>query len=157
VKEAAAFVDSLTPEHVRDFALSRRITFAVDNREVVLTDEEVEVSRQEKDGFAVESDGALSVVLVTDLTRELIDEGFARELVSKIQNMRKATGLEVTDHILVTLRTSERVEQAARGYDEFIRHETLAEKLLFVDKPESGNAKEWDINGERTAISVAKV
>ena len=97
------------------------------------------------------------MVLTTELTGELIDEGFARELVSKIQNMRKATGLEVTDHIRITLHSSERVEQAARAYDEFIRRETLAEKLLFVDKPETEDTKEWDINGERTIISVAKV
>jgi isoleucyl-tRNA synthetase len=109
----------------------------------------------EKDGFAVESGGDLSVALVTELSEELVQEGFARELVNKIQNMRKSSGFEVTDRIKVTLNSTERVKLAAQKHDEFIRSETLADELKFTQA--AGNAKEWNINGEKTSISVVKV
>jgi isoleucyl-tRNA synthetase len=156
VKRAAEIVAELDSEAVKDFSKSRQLEVAFDDRKVVLSDQEVEVVRLEKEGFAVESDGALSVALMTDLSEELIQEGFARELVNKIQNMRKSSGLQVTDRIRVTLDSSERVKEAAQRHDEFIRSETLAEVLEFAGIDPT-DAREWNINGEKTSISVVKV
>ncbi len=157
VKEAAAFVTALDSEKVKEFARTNELVFDPEDRKIVLTNEEVEVIREENEGFAVESDGALSVALVTELTPELIDEGFARELVNKIQNMRKTGGLEVTDHVKVILHSTEPVRNAAERHDEFIRRETLAESLEFTSSPDGDGFTEWKINGESTAISVVKV
>jgi len=124
---------------------------------VPLARDDVEVIKQETEGYAVESDGSVTVVLATSLSQSLVDEGFARELISKIQNMRKATGLEVTDRINVTLKSSEAIRKAVDKHDELIRHETLAEEVLFEEGSPPEGFKEWNVNGEKTAISVVKI
>lgn len=136
---------------------SQQFKIALDGREAVLSSDEVLVTKQEREGFAVESDGGLSVALVTVLDDELVDEGFARELVNKIQNMRKSSGLEVTDRITVALRTTDRVSLAASKHDEFIKSETLADELKLTLGEGADDAQEWNINGEKTSISVMKV
>ena len=156
-KAAAGLVAQLGSEEVVQGERSQQFKIALDGREVVLSTEEVLVIRQEREGFAVESDGALSVALVTELDDDLVDEGFARELVNKIQNMRKSNGLEVTDRITVALRSTERVSQAVSKHDEFIMAETLADELKFSSGEEIDDAQEWNINGEKTSISVVKV
>ena len=154
VKAVAGLLAQFDSGQVQAGEKSQEFKIALDGREVVLSMEEVLVIRQEREGFAVESDGGLSVALVTVLDDELLDEGFARELVNKIQNMRKSSGLEVTDRIRVTLDSTERVKQAAQRHDEFIRSETLADELKFTQA--AGNAQEWNINGEEAFITVKK-
>ena len=155
VKKAAELLTQLTSDQVREGEQTGEFKIALEGREVVLSSEEVQVVRMEKEGFAVESGGDLSVALVTELSEELVQEGFARELVNKIQNMRKGSGFEVTDRIRVTVDSTEPVKLAAQKHDEFIRSETLADELKFTQA--AGNAKEWNINGEKTSISVVKV
>jgi len=157
VKKAAAFLSGLGSDEVKKFEQTGELTFEADGDKYELTPEEIEVSKLEKEGFAVESDGPLTVALVTELTGELRDEGFARELVNKIQNMRKTTGLEVTDHITIRVHTSETVRKAAVKYDEFICRETLAQKIEFSESDNFDGSTMWNINGEKTALSVAKV
>jgi len=96
------------------------------------------------------------VALDTRLNDELLDEGFAREIVNKVQNMRKTSGFEVTDTIRIRIRSSDRLRQAAARHGEFIQHETLAHSLEFVSGDDLTEPKEWDINGEKAAIEVAK-
>jgi isoleucyl-tRNA synthetase len=156
VKAAAAFVTSLTSEQVKQFAQNGKLTFASQGESVALTGEEVDVHKIERDGFAVESDGGTTVALVTELTPELIDEGFAREMVNKIQNMRKSSGFEVTDRITVKVSSSDRLHAAMTRYDEFIRKETLADKMEFIHTGAVDGGAEWNINGEKAAIAVAK-
>jgi len=95
--------------------------------------------------------------LLTELSEDLLDEGFAREMVNKIQNMRKSSGFEVTDFIIVRINSTERLTSAATRYDEFIRRETLSNKIEYLEKDSLENFTEWNINGEKTAISVTKV
>ena len=78
-------------------------------------------------------------------------------MVNKIQNMRKSSGLEVTDRIEVRVRSSERLKSAAGRYEEFIKTETLARKLEFTDTAAPQGSVEWNINGEKAMITVAKV
>ena len=156
VKTAAAWLGQLDAATIRRFVADKELVFESGGTKHRLTDEDIEVIREEAPGFAVESDGGITVALATELTEELIDEGFARELVNKIQNMRKTSGLDVTDRITVSMSAPEPVRRAAGRHDEFIRRECLADRLEFVPRP-SADAKEWNVNGEKTAIAVAKV
>ena len=118
--------------------------------------EDVEVIRNDIEGFAVETDTVVTIALVTELNQELIDEGFAREIVNKIQNMRKTSGFDVTDHIRVRVVSSDTLKTAADKYSDFIKSETLAEAVDFVDKAPDDNFMDWNINGEKAAIAVAR-
>ena len=97
------------------------------------------------------------VALDIRLDEELRDEGFAREIVNKVQNMRKTSGFEVTDNIRIRISASERLRQAADRHGNFIQHETLAHSLEFVPGANLTRATEWDINGEKAAIEVVKI
>ncbi len=156
VKKVAVRVDRLDSETVRKFAASGQLSLDVDGRRINLGSEDVQVIRNDKPGYAVESDGSVTIALVTELTEELIDEGFAREIVNKIQNMRKSSGLDITDYVDVRVSSSERLREAAEKHDEFIRRETLARKIEFMDASQVTDGKEWNINGEKAAIAVAK-
>jgi isoleucyl-tRNA synthetase len=153
-KAAAAYVSELDSEAVRKFLDTKTLTFEVNSKKIELAEGEIEVSRSENEGFAVESEGHLTVALDTRLTDELIDEGFAREIVNKVQNMRKASGFEVTDQIDIALNSSGRLIAAAKKFDNFIRRETLAEQITYPDHREFEGCKEWNINGESAAIAV---
>lgn len=157
VKRAAAFVQSLDSARIRQFAAAGKIEVDSPGAPLTLTTDDVEVVSTQKVGFAVESDGKLAVAIVTTLTPELVDEGFAREMVNKIQNMRKSSGLEVTDRIEVRVVSSERLKSAAGRYEDFIKAETLARKLEFIDTTAPQGGMEWNINGEKAMITVAKV
>ena len=156
VKQAAAFVAELDSEAVKKFAETKTLTFEADSKKMELTTDEVDVNKQENEGFAVESEGHLTIALDTQLTDELIDEGFAREIVNKVQNMRKTSGFEVTDQIDILLNSSERLVAAAKKHDEFIRRETLAQRITYVDSRPFDDSKDWNINGEDAAIAVSK-
>jgi len=104
------------------------------------------------EGYLSTSDYGVTVVLDTNLTEELIEEGIVRELVSKIQNMRKDSGFEVMDHIVITIGGSERVSDILRRNAEEICTQTLADNVVYAD-----GGKEWNINGETVSLSVAKV
>ncbi|UCG62498.1 MAG: isoleucine--tRNA ligase [Candidatus Zixiibacteriota bacterium] len=155
-KAAAACVAELDSEGVKRFLDTKTLTLQVDSKKIELAEDEVEVSKSEKEGFAVESEGALSIALETRLTDDLIDEGFARELVNKIQNMRKSSGFEVTDQIEILLHSSDRLLAAARKHDEFIRRETLAKQIKYLAEGSFEGCREWNINGVNAAIAVSK-
>jgi isoleucyl-tRNA synthetase len=157
VKKAAELVAELASEAVKAFAENGRLELTDEGRKYVLDANDVDVLRDEEAGYAVESDGPVTVALSTELTEELIAEGFAREIVNKIQNMRKSSGFEVTDRITVRVASSSRLTSAAKGYEEFIRRETLADSITFTENGQLENGTEWNINGEKSAIAVSKV
>jgi isoleucyl-tRNA synthetase len=157
VKQAAAKLASLDEAALRKFASSGSLSLPLDSGKVELSEEDVQIVRTENEGFAVENENQLTVALVTKLTDDLIDEGFAREVVNKVQNMRKSSGFEVTDHITVSLSATDRLVKAAKRFDEFIRKETLAERIDVVLKEALMDSTEWNINGEPAAIAVTRV
>ena len=108
----------------------------------------------QKAGFVSQTEHELSVVLDTNLTEALIEEGFVRELISKVQTMRKEAGFEVTDHIALTYAGSARIAEifAAHGAD--IAADTLADSVMAGEA--KGYTKEWDVNGEHVALGVEK-
>jgi isoleucyl-tRNA synthetase len=157
VKKAAALLEQIGENEIKKFAQQGTLKLDLDGHNLTLSSEDILISKIEKEGYAVESEAGLTVALTTALTEDLIDEGFAREMVNKIQNMRKSSGFEVTDHISIKVRATARLIRAAKRHDDFIRKETLAQKLEFVDIDKLTGATEWDINGEKTEIALAKV
>ncbi len=157
VKQASAIIAELGSETVKKFASEKNITIDIDGESVTLSDEEIQVMKIENDGFAVENDGFLTVALITELDEKLLDEGFARELVNKIQNMRKSSGLEVTDYIKINIYSDKKLLAAAKKHEQFICKETLAKKIAYDKINNPDLAKEWNINGEMATIAVEKI
>jgi isoleucyl-tRNA synthetase len=151
-------IKAMTGDEIKRFQADHICVFETDGRRIELAEEDVEIVREERAGFAVESDGTLVIAIDTTLTPELIDEGFARELVNKVQNMRKTSGFEVTDKIRIKLFADEPLAGAAGRFERYICAETLAVSLERAGLGQSeGNAVEWSINGEKAAIAVKRL
>nr|WP_294469638.1 isoleucine--tRNA ligase [uncultured Sellimonas sp.] len=130
------------------------LKFNIDGNEVVLTKEDMLIDMTQTEGYVSESDYGITVVLDTNLTPELLEEGFVREIISKIQTMRKEADFEVTDKIHVTYTGSEKAESVFAANKQEISDDVLA---VSMEKAEpSGYVKEWKINGEAVTIGVAK-
>ncbi len=130
------------------------LTFDFDGNQVTLTEEDLLIEMTQKPGYVSETDGAVTVVLDTNLTQELIEEGFVRELVSKIQTMRKEAGFEVTDHIVVYEQGSGAITAIFAAYADGLKREVLAEDI--VSGSMDGYSREWNINGETVTLGVKK-
>jgi len=131
------------------------ITLNLTSGDVVLTSEDLLIEAQQKEGFYTVSDRGITVAIDTTLTPELIEEGIVRELVSKIQTMRKEAGFNVMDHINITVEGSKEICDIAVKCSADISGDTLADSLLTTEP--CGFVKDWDINGENVKIGVAKV
>ena len=127
-------------------------TLHLPDGDVTVTAEDVEVTVSQRDGYNCQSYGGVTVALSTTLTEALIEEGFVREIISKVQTMRKECVLEVTDHIALDLSGNPRLVEIARRNEAFICEITLADSLS-CDAP-MGTSKEWNINGEKLTISI---
>ncbi len=121
---------------------------------VVLREEDLLIDMAQTDGYVSEGDNQVTVAMDTNLTPELVEEGFVRELVSKIQTMRKEAGFEVTDHICVYQEGNERIAGLLETHRETIAREVLADQIRTGET--EGYAKEWNINGEKTTLGVKK-
>ena len=112
------------------------------------------IDMAQKEGYVSEADQNVTVVLDTNLTPELIDEGFVRELVSKIQTMRKEAGFEVTDHIVVYESGNEKLAELTKKFEVQIKKDVLADEIIIGQM--DGYTKEWNINGETVTLGVVK-
>ncbi len=131
------------------------ITLQLADEAISLGAEDLLIEAQQKEGYFTLTDNGITVSLDTELTPELIDEGFARELISKIQTMRKEAGFMVTDHIKVTLSGGENAERVAMSKKDEIAGDVLADDIG-VAEPQ-GYVKDWDVNGENVTIGVEKI
>ena len=127
----------------------------INGTEIVLSEEDLLIETLQKEGYVTESDQSISVVLDGNLTPELIEEGFVRELVSKIQTMRKEAGFEVMDKIVVYAKDNRKIEEILTEHGEEIRSEVLAEKIVLDET--RGYEKEWSINSEKVTMAVEKL
>ena len=131
-----------------------QLTFDYDGQEVVLTKDDLLIDVSQKDGYVTEEDNYVTVVLDTNLTPELIEEGFVRELISKIQTMRKEAGFEVMDHISVFQEGNELIAELIKAHADEIKTEVMADHISIGAM--SGFVKEWNINGENVMLGVEK-
>ncbi len=130
--------------------------FEVEGVKIELTEEDLIVEPLQKEGFCTETDGRVSVILDTALTPELIEEGFVREIISKVQTMRKEAGFEVTDHITLCICDNAKLISIMRNNAQKIKKETLAD-MLCENCCAEGYKKDWSINGEEAKFCVAKI
>ncbi len=128
--------------------------FEVNGEKVALMLEDLLIEPKQKEGFIAQADGDFAVVLDTTLTPELIEEGFVRELVSKIQTMRKDAGFEVMDKIAVSIDGTQKIHAVAQKFSAEIQKDVLGVALTVGGA--QGHTKEWDINGEKAVIGVEK-
>ncbi len=131
------------------------LKFNFDGIEVVLTKDDLLISTAQTTGFESVSDYGITVALDTNLTPELVEEGIVRELVSKIQTMRKDSGFEVMDNIVLYIYGNDKIVSVAKANKDDIMSDVLARELRC--EVEYSLAKEWDINGEKVIIGVEKV
>ena len=131
------------------------IRFTVEGSEISLAEEDLLIDVAQKEGFVTEADNYVTVVLDTNLTPELIEEGFVFEVISKIQTMRKDAGFEVMDHIRVSLAGNEKLAEIVKKNREAIAAKVLADEIL--TDTSLAVSKEWNVNGEKVTIGVEKV
>lgn len=129
------------------------ICLNVQGTDVEVFKDDVLIDTQQKDGFVSASDAGFTVVLDTNLTDELIEEGFVREIISKIQTMRKDSGFEVTDRISVVFDGSEKIAKIFAANDAEIKSQTLADS---IDAGAAKDGKNWNVNGEKVDIAIQK-
>jgi isoleucyl-tRNA synthetase len=139
------------------FDRGETVSFDIEGTEVVLNKDDVLTKPMQKEGFVAQVEGEMTVVLDTNLTAELIEEGYVREVVSKIQTMRKDADFDVTDRIAVTVETGDKLAAiVAKGAEE-IKASVLAASLELAAAEEGAVAQEWNINGEKAVIGVKVV
>ena len=131
------------------------LKFDVDGVAVELTKDDLLIDMAQKEGYVSQEDNRMTVVLDTNLTPELVEEGFVYEIISKIQTMRKESGFEVTDHIRVSINGNDKLSEIAQKNKEAISGKVLADEL--TSGAEYGVSKEWNINGENAVIAVERV
>ena len=129
-----------------------KLVVALPDGEVTLTTEDVEVSMAQTEGFNCQRYNGVTIALDTTLTEELLEEGFVREIISKVQTMRKENGFEVTDHIKVSLSGNEKLQAIVAKNEDYLKEITLADEVNYGKL--SGTEKEWNINGENIIIAV---
>ena len=127
----------------------------IDGQEIVLLEENLLIDMAQMEGYVSESDHTITVVLDTNLTPELIEEGFVRELVSKIQTMRKEAGFEVMDKIRVYAKDNDKIVDIMKNHGDEIKSEVLAEDIVTGET--KGYEKEWNINSEKVTMAVERI
>ena len=127
----------------------------IDGNSVELAEEDLLIETAQSEGYVTETDGETSVVLDTNLTPELIQEGFVREIISKVQTMRKEAGFEVMDKILVYAKDNDKIMDIMKTNQDEIKREVLAENIILGEA--EGYTKEWNINKEAVTLGVSKV
>ena len=130
------------------------LKFNVDGTDVELTEDDLLIEMIKKEGYVSENDNTLTVVLDTNLSPELIEEGFVREIVSKVQTMRKEADFEVMDRIKVYARDNAKIADILMNHKDEIQKEVLADEIIIGST--EGYEKEWNINGENVVMSVIR-
>ncbi len=131
------------------------LTLNISCGEIKLEEADLLIDIKQKEGFFSVSENGITVAIDTTLTPELIEEGFVREIISKIQTMRKEANFNVMDHITVYANGNAKIEEIIKANESSIGHDVLCDRFVFDGS--DGFTKEWDINGEKVSLSVAKI
>ena len=152
MKGIAAAMDTLSQERIAELEREGSIKVAVDCDEVVVEAADVEIISEDIPGWLVSNEGNLTVALEVELTDELRNEGMARELINRIQNLRKDGGLEITDRIKVTISPAESIAKAVEGYADYIKTQVLADEIVLADN----DGAEVELDDIKARILVIK-
>jgi isoleucyl-tRNA synthetase len=160
MKAAAEKIERFTAAEIGSLLEGAVFELEVAGRAVEITKDKVDIRRAEKEGLKVLNEGSLTLALDTEITEELLTEGYVRDLVRGVQNLRKESGLEVTDRIKLSVAGDAELKKALEGFMEFVRSETLASQVAWVEGaavPGSGGAYSPIEAGDKTwRVSVAK-
>ena len=152
IKEALASLDGHAA--MKSLNDTGSVDFEFDGEKVSLGRENLLIETAKNDDFVTEADNKTTVVLDIRLSEELIEEGFVRELISKVQTMRKEAGFEVVDHIVLSQSGNERIAEIIRKNETVIKNDTLADEIVYNNV--DGYTKDWNLNGENTSLGVSK-
>ena len=153
IRTALAEIDGV--KAMNELKNTGKLMLTIEGTECELLEEDLLIETKQSEQYVTESYGETSVVLDTNLTPELIEEGFVREIISKVQTMRKEAGFEVMDHIVVYAQGNDKIESVLLAHKEEISHDVLANDIV-TGKTE-GYTKEWSINKEQVKLGVEKV
>jgi isoleucyl-tRNA synthetase len=151
MKDAASVIEAMSPEKIRE--LERGTTMQVLDKEIGF--EDIEVRRSKREGIEVETEGELTVALDTTITTELKEEGMAREFVNRVQNLRKTSGLNVTDRILIRCDCPEELKSALIRFRDYVCSETLASDIVW--KAQDSSMEQVEVDGLNAAIKIDPV
>jgi isoleucyl-tRNA synthetase len=146
-------IQNFTPEQINSIESKGELDIEISGKSITLTSQDVEISSQDIPGWLVANANGITVALDITLTDALVEEGIARELVNRIQNIRKDSGFEVTDKIKVALQRNGALEKAIRNNEKYVCSETLTEELIFMDVLANGSEIEFDDIKTRILIS----
>ncbi len=152
----AEAIKNMVLDQINTFERTGSVSLVIEDNTEVFTTTEIEVIRKDMEGWLVETDGKITVALDTELSQELINEGLVRELVSKIQNMRKDSGFEITDRIKIYYSGSDILNQAVNSMKDFILTETLAVEISAADESLQ-NINDLLINDEKCKLALQKI
>ena len=150
IRSALAALDG--PAAKKQLDTEGYLSLALTDGEIRLTEEELLISTAQLSGYETLSEREITVVLDKNLTEELVEEGFVREIISKVQSMRKEADFQVTDHIRLTMKSGERLSAILERNRDTVGHDVLADEIV-LGEPE-GFTMEWDVNGEQAAFGV---
>lgn len=153
VKEILAGLDGQTA--MAELNDKGTLTITVDGKEEALEKEDLLIEAAQMEGYISDTDHGITVVLDTNLTPELLEEGFVREIISKVQTMRKDAGFEVMDHIRISMQDNDKVKEIIQKNEAEIKAEVLADEVSY--EAAAGFTKEWSINGEKVTLGVEKL
>ena len=156
MKEISKAISELSRNEIADFESTGSHKMVIDGKEFVLTTADVEIISEDIPGWQVANDGKLTVALDITVTDELRYEGIAREFVNRIQNIRKESGFDVTDKITVLIEDHDLIREAVNRHSAYIGSQTLATKVVIVNKFTNGNFREVEINEMTVKISVTR-
>ena len=153
IKEALAHLDG--PAAMKKLKSDGALEFDFDGEKILLTLDDLLIETAKSENFVSQEDNQVTVVLDIRLTPELIEEGFVREVISKVQTMRKEAGFEVTDHIILSQSDNDKLAEIIKANVDQVKSETLADDIVFGSV--SGYNKHWNLNGESVLLGVEKV
>ena len=153
MKGIAAQMATLSQEQISELEGKGCLCLTVENQEITVEAVDVEIISEDIPGWLVSNDGNLTVALEIELTDELRKEGMARELINRIQNLRKSEGLEITDRISITISSNEQSDAAITSFAEYIKEQVLADRIEILDN----DGEEVDFDEFYLNIKIKKI
>ena len=155
MKALAAAIQAMTQEEIATFERDGSFTFSIDGNACTVLTDDVEIISEDIPGWLVANEGRLTIALDITVTDELRREGLARELVNRLQNLRKSSGLEITDHIRVTLAPAEEMEGVLETYGDYIRRQVLADAITTTER--SADMTDLEFDDFQLPVKIEKV